>query len=74
MQIAGHAYDVMSLEEMELIHHSALRILDEMGMEVQNRTLLEVLANFGLPTDFSGQRVWKSLASAGGPSQARSAV
>ena len=56
MHIAGHAYDVMSAQEVDLIHQGALCILDEMGMEVQNRRLLEVLAGSGLRVDFGNER------------------
>lgn len=34
MHIAGHPYEVLTTTEIELIHHSALRILEEMGMEI----------------------------------------
>jgi len=57
MHAAGHAYNLMSPAEVELIHHSALRILKEVGMEVQNQRLLEVLAEFGLQVDLQVQRV-----------------
>ena len=58
MHIAGHAYDVMSAQEVDLIHQGALRILGEMGMEVQNRRLLEVLAGFGLRVDSENERAY----------------
>jgi trimethylamine--corrinoid protein Co-methyltransferase len=57
MKVAGSFSNCLSASEIELIHLSALRILEEMGMEVQNRPLLEVLAEFGLRVDFSSQRV-----------------
>jgi trimethylamine--corrinoid protein Co-methyltransferase len=57
MHIAGHPYQVLSVEEIELIHRNALRILVEMGMEVQNRQLLEDLAAFGLLVDYDQERV-----------------
>lgn len=57
MHAAGHAYYVMSTAEMGLIHQGALRILDRGGMEIQNRRLLEVLADFGLRVDFESERV-----------------
>ena len=43
--------------EIELIHNSALRILEEMGMEIQNQQLLKDLADFGLLVDFDQERV-----------------
>jgi trimethylamine--corrinoid protein Co-methyltransferase len=47
----------MSTAEVETIHRSALRILDEVGMEIQNERLLKALADFGLRVDFAAQRV-----------------
>ncbi len=57
MHIAGHPYEVLSTDEIELIHQSALRILGEMGMEIQNEPLLKDLADFGLLVDYEQQRV-----------------
>lgn len=57
MYAAGHTYNLMSPGEVELIHHSALRILNEVGLEIQNQRLLEVIADFGLPVDYQAQRV-----------------
>jgi len=57
MHIAGHPYQVLTTTEIERIHHSALRILEQMGMEIQNRQLLEDLAAFGLWVDYDQQRV-----------------
>jgi trimethylamine--corrinoid protein Co-methyltransferase len=57
MHIAGHPYEVLSSAEIELIHTSALRILGEMGMEIQNQQLLKELADFGLKVDYGAQRV-----------------
>jgi len=57
MRVAGHVYNLMSSAEVGLIHHSALRILKEVGIEIQNQHLLEVLADFGLQVDFQTQRV-----------------
>jgi trimethylamine--corrinoid protein Co-methyltransferase len=57
MHAAGHAYNPMSAVEVELVHRSALRILDEVGMEVQNRRILDALAEFGLSVDLESQRV-----------------
>jgi trimethylamine--corrinoid protein Co-methyltransferase len=56
MHIAGHAYKPMSPADVDLIHYSALRVLDQVGMEIQNRRLLEVLGDFGLSVDFETQR------------------
>jgi trimethylamine--corrinoid protein Co-methyltransferase len=57
VHIAGHPYQVLSTPEIELIHRNALRILAEMGMEIQNQKLLADLADFGLPVDFDQERV-----------------
>jgi trimethylamine--corrinoid protein Co-methyltransferase len=42
---------------MDCIHRHALRILAEMGMEIQHEGLLTALAGFGLPVDMTAQRV-----------------
>ncbi len=57
MHVAGHAYNLMSPAEVGLIHSSALRILREVGLEIQNRRLLGALAELGLTVDFDAQRV-----------------
>jgi trimethylamine--corrinoid protein Co-methyltransferase len=57
MHIAGHAYKVLTPAEIDLIHSSALRILSEMGMEIQNQTLLADLEAFGLQVDYDQERV-----------------
>jgi trimethylamine--corrinoid protein Co-methyltransferase len=57
MHIAGHAYEVLTTAEIELIHRSALRILAEMGMEIQNQALLKDLEAFGLVVDYERERV-----------------
>jgi trimethylamine--corrinoid protein Co-methyltransferase len=57
MLAAGHAFDVLKADEIERIHAGALRVLAEMGMQVQNRELLEVCAQRGLEVDFEAQRV-----------------
>jgi trimethylamine--corrinoid protein Co-methyltransferase len=46
----------MSQDEIDLVHRSALEILEQAGMEVQNRRLLEVLAQLGVSVDFDAQR------------------
>jgi trimethylamine--corrinoid protein Co-methyltransferase len=58
MHVAGHAFNLMSSAEVDLIHRNALRILAEVGMEVQSQSLLEVLADFGLQIDFEAERVY----------------
>lgn len=57
MQAAGHCYNVLSTTEVERIHHSAQRILSEMGMEIQNEALLARLAEAGCTVDRSKDRV-----------------
>jgi trimethylamine--corrinoid protein Co-methyltransferase len=56
MHVAGHAYNLLSPREIDLIHQSALRILDRVGIEIQDRRLLSALAERGLPVDL-GDRV-----------------
>jgi len=57
MRIASYPYNVLSPTEIDCIHRHALRILAEMGMEIQHHGLLEALVDFGLPVDFTAQRV-----------------
>jgi len=57
MHVAGHAYHLMSEVELERVHDSAIRVLAEIGMEIQNETLLSALAEASLPVDFDAQRV-----------------
>jgi trimethylamine--corrinoid protein Co-methyltransferase len=57
MHIAGHPYQVLTEQEIQLIHKSAMRILGEVGMEIQNERLLQRLADFGLAVDFPAERV-----------------
>lgn len=57
MHCAGHAFDVLAPSEITLIHQGALRILSEMGMEIQNQNLLRICAGAGLPVDLLSQRV-----------------
>ncbi len=57
MRLTGNHITLLSPPEMDCIHLGAIRLLREMGMEIQNRHLLTVLAAFGLPVDFDRQRV-----------------
>lgn len=57
MHIAGHPYPVMKPAEVDLIYHSSLRILEEMGMEIQNPDLLRKFAKADLPVDYGAERV-----------------
>ncbi len=57
MHVAGHAYELLSPEEVGCIHRNALRILAEVGMEVQNQELLRSLRAFGLEVDLQAERV-----------------
>ena len=57
MRAAGHAYNLLSPSELRLIHEGALRILAEMGMEIQNEALLRALAEAGLGVDLQAERV-----------------
>jgi hypothetical protein len=57
MRAAGHTYAVLSDDEVALIHQGALRILGEMGLQVENERLLSRLADAGLPVDLEDERV-----------------
>ncbi len=57
MRLTGNLIPLLSNTEMDCIHQGALRLLQEMGMEIQNQHLLRVLADFGLPVNFESQRV-----------------
>jgi trimethylamine--corrinoid protein Co-methyltransferase len=58
MHASGLAFNVLSPYEIERLHHSALRILGEMGMEIQNEVLLERLAQAGFSVNLTRQRVF----------------
>lgn len=57
MHLAGHPYKILSDSEIELIHQSALKILENTGMVIQNQRLLKALEDFGLPVNFIEERV-----------------
>ena len=50
--------DVLSLREKETIHRNALRILAEVGLQVEHAEMLDALAGYGLPVDAHKQRVY----------------
>ena len=56
MRAAGHAYDLLAPSELGLIHEGALRILAEMGMEIQNESLLRALGEAGLELELDAAR------------------
>jgi trimethylamine--corrinoid protein Co-methyltransferase len=57
VRAAGHAYRLLQTTQIDLIHRGALRILSEMGMQVENRRLLRLLAGAGASVDLDGERV-----------------
>ncbi len=57
MRLTGSLIPLLSPAEMDCIHQGAMRLLREMGMEIQNRHLLTIAAAFGLPVDFDRPRV-----------------
>ena len=57
MRAAGHAYALLTSGNIALIHQGALTILERMGMEIQNRTLLEGLEVRGADVDYASERV-----------------
>ena len=57
MRIVGHPYQVLTPDEIDLILHSAFRILEEMGMEIHNTVLLNQLAEHGWSVDLESLTV-----------------
>jgi trimethylamine--corrinoid protein Co-methyltransferase len=57
MRAAGQTYAVLLPEEIDLIHQGALRILSEMGLQVENARLLPAMGDRGLQVDLESQRV-----------------
>lgn len=57
MYAVGKPFSILSPQEVDCIHRNVLRILREIGMEIQHDGLLRVLAEHGLPVDFSARRV-----------------
>ncbi len=57
MYAVGKPFPVLSPPETGRIHQAVLRILREIGMEIQHDGLLRVLAEHGLPVDFAARRV-----------------
>lgn len=56
MSAAGHPFDTLSAADVGLIHSSALQILEQMGMVIQNQQLLQVLAEHGAHVDVDAER------------------
>lgn len=44
--------------QMERLHQGALRVLEETGLRIRGRFLLEALADAGCRVDFAAQRAW----------------
>jgi trimethylamine--corrinoid protein Co-methyltransferase len=57
MYLAGHPYNLLKDHEISAIHQGTLRILAEMGMEIQNNPLLDACAAAGFQVDKTDQRV-----------------
>jgi len=57
LRLTGISAQVLSNREIALIHQGALRILAEMGMEIQNENMLSILSDYGLHVDHELQRV-----------------
>ena len=62
MRAAGHALDVLTPAEEETIHANILRLVDGVGLQVENEQLLERLAAAGGRVDRARQRVTLSPA------------
>jgi trimethylamine---corrinoid protein Co-methyltransferase len=58
MRAAGHLFEILTQNQIEMLHYSALRILGEMGMEIQNEDLLERFAEAGYPVNRLEDRVF----------------
>jgi trimethylamine--corrinoid protein Co-methyltransferase len=57
MRLVGQPINLLKDSEIMAIHQGALRILAEMGMEIQNDDLLSACEAAGFAVDFSIQRV-----------------
>jgi len=57
MRVAGSPYNLLKDSEITAIHQGALRILAEMGMEIQNAKLLTACETAGFSLDYVHQRV-----------------
>jgi len=57
IHLAGHPYNVLTEAQVSLIHRSALRILEQVGLDIQNEDLLKVMADYGLAVDFDAELV-----------------
>lgn len=64
MRAAAHPFNVLSPAEEETIHANVLRLVDEVGLQVENEKLLERLADAGGRVDQQRQRVTLSPAAA----------
>jgi len=54
--VAPGFYDPLDPSGVEEIHHSALRVLHEVGVQVESRDLLSLLADHGADVDMAEQR------------------
>ncbi|MBI2942032.1 MAG: trimethylamine methyltransferase family protein [Chloroflexi bacterium] len=57
MHAAGHPYQVLSPVEEDTIHRNVLRLIDQVGLQVENDALLERLAGIGGRVDGQTMRV-----------------
>jgi len=57
MRVVGHPYNLLKDFEVTAIHKGALRILVEMGMEIQNEKLLAACESAGYTVNYTQQRV-----------------
>src|SRR5512141_2375542 len=62
MRAAGHRFDVLSPVEEDIIYSSVLRIMSEVGLQVEHSGLLDRLAAIGGRVDRLGRRVTFSSA------------
>lgn len=64
MRAAGHPFNVLRPSEEEAIHANVLRLVDEVGLQVENERLLERLAAAGGRVDRGRRRLALSPAAA----------
>ena len=48
-------YRLLSDDEVDILHEKALKILEEPGMKIENRTMLEALKKKGAKVDLEGE-------------------
>lgn len=52
-----HPLEILTLEQVKTIHHTSLRILEEVGLWLPNQEILQLYADAGASVDFKTQKV-----------------